>query len=384
MAKFFVRTAGKDGLGLTNEIIRHTYEFAELVRGRKIETQGGDKCVFHALLRKGANKGFTGPYKPRKVSEPQHMVPGEQPWSVYEASAHVEDIEAALNAGSFEKLFGLMEVRLEAMHTEAAEDMEETWWDEVGGEDKMSADDPPFPGLKSHVTRNGYAVDGTTTVAGIDAAVDARWLNRYCGPEGSNLNKTFAHDADDGITAAEELRRKMKKMARLIRYKSPNGANFAHEDKKELLSLQKIYADEIAWDALEQTADVLGHGSDHMTPKELDRPEPTFRGIPITWIEDLGVGAGGLPAYVMSSAGANTSRGEFGGGDFPNTGELYMINTGHLRPVFREGHTPLRKPLHFLWEQQLMVQLFRWLLTTVCRSRQRQGVIWGFAPYGAT
>jgi hypothetical protein len=378
LALYFAQKFGKDGLGMTNEIIRQTYHFADLMRHKRKLVQGGQKVVIHTLLRKGVVKGFVAPYDVREVRETQHTVAGEVDWSVYEWLWNIEDIEALLNgADRMTKIFGLAEVRQEAGMTEAANDFEEFWWNAVGNADKLGQPRAPFPGQKYWITRDGYHVDGSPSVAGINVDTDPRWLNRYVGPHGHNLTPDFSHNSAETLANGNLLRRFMKKANRYIRFMSPNQAKMALDDKKLALMEQKIYADEIAYDVLEQTQDALAHGRDNLASKELDKPDPTFRGVSIDFVEDLGVGAGGLPPYVRSVA-TPSGRGTFAAGDYPNTGEVFMNNCRNLMVIGHEKAFPQRKPVEFDFKQQVAVQLIRHLMTTACNSRQRQCVLWGF------
>lgn len=381
LAAWFVRKFKASGLGLVNAIARRTYYFAEMMRSRDQHrlVQGGRRCEFHTLLRQGGVHGFVGPYTVRQVKQPQHLVMGFNDWSFYEWNAHIEDIEAHLNRGDIEKLMDLLEVRIEAVTTEAANELEESWLDPVGNADRLTSETPPFPGAKYHVTRDGHHVNGESVVSGINVANDPRWLNKYCGPLGSNLTAGGEHDPSDTITSAAQILRKVRKMNRYVKFASPNGTKYAPDDKKLMVAKQKIICDEMTYEAWEEIQDALGHGEDNLKPAELQKPDPHWRGIPLEWSESLGLGSAGLPAYVHSSV-ADPGRGAFSAGEYPNTGELYMLNFSHLQLIGLEGVFPERKPLEFLFDQQLMVQLFRLGCTTVCTDRQRQGVIWGYGP----
>jgi len=384
LAAFLAKKYGPDGFGFTNEIVRNTYEFGDLIRGgdAKIELQGGESVEFHTLLRKGIVRGFVGPFDVREVRQSQHAVKGSNDWSVYEWNWNIEDIESHLQKGGLETILKLAQLRQEAGHSECAEELEETWWQAAGNAHLLAGERPPFPGVKYHVTRDGYHVDGSSTVSGISVATDTRWLNRYCGPYGSNLNKAFTHDTTDSITSASQLLRKIKKAMRFVKFASPNGAMYATDDKKAMLAKQKIYVDDIAYDAIEQIQEALAHGNDNLKSSETALAEPTFRGVPFIRIEDLGVGSGGLPSQVHTAV-PDPGRGAFVATNHPNTGECYLVNLNHFKVVGLEGVFPLRKPSHFDFKQQVLIQLYRWMMTTVCRSRQRQCVIWGFGPLQA-
>ncbi|MGH6891294.1 MAG: hypothetical protein ACREEP_03440, partial [Dongiaceae bacterium] len=367
-------------VGLTNNIVRNTYHFGDLMKSHALKVQGGRNCIFSTLLRKNAVHGFVAPYDVREVRETQGYVEGNNPWSFHEGSWSIEDLEDHLNDGDQSKIFDLAEAKEEQSITESAEELEETWWDPVGAADRLGSTRPPFPGVKYHVTRNGYHVDGTPTVSGINAKSDVRFSNRYIGPLGSNLNKGFTHDTTDTLTSGNQIREKMRKAIRYCRFMSPNGANLADDDKKLAVNMQKIYADEIAYDAIQKTGDALGHGNESIAPKELERPAPIFMGVPVDWVEDLGVGTGGLPSYVRSSGSAETDRGVFSAGQYPSTGEVFMLNLRNLRVIGKEGVFPLIKPPVYIPQQQAMFRLIRHCLSTVCTMRQRQVAMWGFSP----
>src|SRR3990172_579188 len=178
---------------MSNELVRNTYEFEKLCR-KKVAFKGGKRLEFDTLLRRSNIGGFSSAWKVRQVEQRQHNVRGIVDWSVYENSIELEDIENLLSAGDGE-IFELEEERLEACRTEAWNDLESAMWDPVGNGDKLAAQDPPFAGLKYWVTRDGYNVDGTASVANVSVANDPRWANRFCGPIGSNLNVNGANGA---------------------------------------------------------------------------------------------------------------------------------------------------------------------------------------------
>jgi hypothetical protein len=365
---------------LTNELVRNTYEFGEMAASNKIMIDGGKDLTFHALIEANTMGRNVEPWEVRSPKQTNHLQSGSIDWSIFEADWAIEEIEQAINSGE-SKILSLVEANQEAMITSSQNLLEEQWWDENGGFDNYTDAKRPLMGVKAWVTRDGRGQGGSTTVFGINTTNFPRWVSRYVGPNGNNLYKDCADGtaAGDKLTSGAQLRGFMQRSMRYARFASPNGSKFSNNEtaKTELLKKQKIYADEIGYTVLERTGDALGHGSDHLKAAELDRPEPVFKGVPITFIEDLGLGSGGIP-----TAGAH---GDIGGGTltaaaYPNTGEVFMMNLNFFKIGGLENNLPLRKKLVFLDLQQILWQLYRWIMQTICISRQRQVGLWGFSP----
>ena len=369
----------KRGLAMTNELLRNSYVFSGLMDD-KIDVQGGNTCQFDCLMRKSGNVGFASAGKTREVKSSKHNVRGSANWSVFETGFTIDDIEDLLNSGEFQ-IFDLIAQREEGMLTEGHNLLEETFFDSVGNADRISGEDPPFQGLKFHVTRHGRHVDGSSTVNGVDTALDKRWLNRYCGPLGSNFNKDFTDSTAETITSGNQLLDKVEKALMYCRFKSPNDLKMGQDDKvKAMIAKQKIWVDMIGYEALRVAQRAIGNGRDQIQPEEMVVVgEPTIRGLPVTWIEDLGLGSGGVPSYCNSvSAGSGATA--VVAGAYANTGECFLVNQANLKVI---GHTkafPQKKPMQFLAKEQVAWQLMRWLMSVVCNSRQRQCCIWGFTP----
>lgn len=370
--KYFSKPGAE--LKLTNELLKNRYEFGELM-GQAIKVDQGKQIHFDTLIRTGGNVGYVAPGTKREARAAQHVLRGTVPWSFFEGSFQVEETEVMLNEGGQQQLFSLMDTRLEGMLTEAHNHLEDDWFHEVGGMDSWASDERPIAGLKAWVTRHGYHVDGSAEVFGLNVLTDPRWLNRYVGPLGSNLNTDLSHVSGDTITSANALRKMMKKAMRYCKFASVAGLKFAQDDtKKQQLRSQKIWVDEIGYEALEAIQDALGHGRDRISPEEINCPDPTFGGIPIVWIPQLGLGSAGIPTYAK----VNTVRGDLSSGGYTYTGELFICNLLNLRMWGHKSAMPLRKKLEFLPETQVLWQLFRWFMNSVCNSRQRQCCIWGF------
>lgn len=365
---------------LTNELLQNNYEFADLMAANPIKLQGGERIHWDVLIRRSDAAGFVAPWSVREVRQPQHLEQGTIDWSFFETHWAIEETEQMLNAGPA-KLLDLMEVRQEGAITEAHNTLEDIFWDALGNFFNLGQENNPFPGIKSWITRDGVAVDGSASVFGVSTTTYPKWLSRYCGPLGSNLNRDLAHDANDGITSANQLLRKMKKALRYCRFASPNGLKFAQDDKKaNLIRSQKIWCDEIAMDAYQAIQEAVGHGNEAVGPKELDKGDPVFRGIPLTFVEQLGLDAAGLP----TQAAHNSGRGNLVAGQYGHTGEMFMVPLKNFRVILHDEMSPLRPKLALLETQRVFWQLLRWALTLVCNSRQRCVYLWGFSPLTTT
>lgn len=362
---------------VTNEVLRHSYAYADILKMNPLKVEGGVDIKFDAILTASGLFKFTAPMEVRQPKLSDHTRRGTVPWSFSEFGVTVSDVEEALNEGKY-KIFDVLENRTEAAWTDAGNSMETTWWDEVGNYDHVGEDNAPFWGMKAWVTRDGLAVDGSATLAGISTTTHPRWLSRFAGPLGNNLNPSFTHDAG-ALTSAVQLRKYMKRAWRYCRFKSPNGTQYAQDDTRaSALKDHKIYVDEIGYDALERTQDAIGHGNDRVAPAELDKPDPTFKGIPATFIEDLGLGSGGVPTYAAHASSGSTT---ITAATYPNTGECFMTNMSNFKPFMKSGWNPKKMPTEFIALQQCFWTLFKYMMGTVCNSRQRQCCLWGFAPF---
>ncbi len=373
------------GLKMTNEIMRNDYEFGGMMED-KIELQGGGAVKFDTLLRKSGNTGFASAGKTRTFASSQHNVKGQTHWSVYEAGFLVDDIEELLNgeADPFQ-IFDLIPQKEAGMMTEAHNELEETYFHETGNAELVTGDDPPFFGLKALVTRDGRAVDGTSTVLNINTSTDKRWLNRYCGPLGSNLNPTFAHTTTDAITSANQLLAKIEKALRFCQFKGITQLKFVQDDKaKDILKKQRILADEMSYEAIKAIQKAIGNGRDQIAAEEMVAPDPVIKGLPVVWCSALGLGAT-MPTYVHSQV-VDAGGGSITGGatTYANTGEVYLVNQANLRVIGHKRAFPQKKPMAFIVEKQAILQLFRWMLAVVCNSRQRQCCIWGYSGLKAS
>lgn len=364
-------------VGMTNELCRLSYTFSDLMAKNPLTYDGGPTLKFDALVKGGTAGGFVAPMTVRDPKLTQHTVRGEIDWSFYEKHITVEETEQALNGGDT-KIFDVYQTRMEAMTTEGANELEATWLDSIGNIDHVGDEAPVFPGLKQFITRDGLAIDGSATKFGISTTTYPRWLNRYMGPLGGNLNANFDHDTNQTITSGNDLVTAIEKMFRFTGFKAPKGAQMAKDDSaRDLRKTQKIYCDEIGYSSLQKLQKGLGHGDDQIRPAELMRDAPTIFQIAVEFIEDLGLGSGGIPTEAAHASRGSTT---LTAADYANTGEIYFLNTAYWWICFLEGWNPKRKPTAFLELQQCLWTLFRWILTPFCKSLSRQGVIWGFSP----
>jgi hypothetical protein len=370
---------------LTNDIVGQTDEFGELIRSDAIKLDGGRSLTFKTMLRKSGNVGFVYPYKQRTVSPSQHLVEGTVPWTFYEGRMVIEETEELLNEGRG-KLFDLTEVALEGMKTEAASDMEDYWFDPAGNADEQDLEDRPFYGLLAWLTLMGMAAkSSTTSVAGIDVAADARWSSRFACPLGHNLTDDLSMVTGETLTSANDLRKYIKKAARYAAFASPAGLKWAQNDtggdrgRFNAMRKQKIYANELAYEALEAMQLALAHGVEQVSPREIDLEGPKVGGIPVVWAPKLGFGTTGLPSWLACTTPASRGSLTLTAGTYANTGMVAVVNLKNFKVFGHRKAMPLIKP--FMWHDdiQAAVKTVKWFLNTVCTSRMRQTLLWGFS-----
>ena len=364
------------GVGITNEMCKHSYTFSELMGSNPLAFDGGPTLKFDALVKGGTEGGFVAPMTQRNPKLTKHTVRGEIKWSFYERGVTVEETEQQLNGGPT-AIFKVYETRMEAMKTESANELEEKWLDPVGNIDRIHDAAPVFAGLKQHITRDGLAIDGNASVFGISTTTYPSWLNLYIGPLGGNCNKTHTHDVTQAITSANQLVDAIETMWKWAKFKAPKGLEMAKDDTAvDPRKAFKIIIDDIADVALKKLLRGLGYGDDQIRPNEVLRDTPTIHGITPMFSEDLGLDSNGIPSLAAHASRGGTT---LTAGDYPNTGEIYFLNTMYWWICSQEGWTPNRKKTEWIALQQCLWTLWRWILTPFCKSRQRQGVIWGFS-----
>lgn len=357
---------------LTNDLVRNSYQFAEMLQGDKLELQGGPAVDFNCILDEDDNSTFVDPYDTRQVKKTQHTRKGKVDWSFFETSVTWSDEEKGLQEGEF-KIFDRIETETDAQIAQAYNRLEATAFEATGNFASITGPAKKFPGYKYWVTRTGKAVDAGNTVAGIDTSLSPRYKSRYAGPKGNNLTKDRSDDTSRTLTSANQLLVFMRRAWRYANFRKPPGTKMAVDDSPiaKDIKAQKIYADEIAYDAMEELLSARNRADD-MANKETDIDAPVWRGIPLDFVEDLGLDSNGVPA-AAAGGGINS-------GDYPNTGELMMLKLRYFKPIVHANASPRKMPVEFLPLQQCWYLLFKWWLSMVCTSRMRQVLLWGFSP----
>lgn len=376
-------------LGWVNDFVPRTFLVGKLLRRAKASEDGGLNITFDVDLEAGAQPQWVGPYEELSFATTTPPQRGSVPWRFLQHAWTKSLHEIDLNKGDKVVVIDLLQQAKEKINTSAVAMLEDTFMAKDGNQDhdEGGAQFLKPLGLRYWGTIDGLHITGSTsrTVGGINPNTYANWKNEYINPYTSSDMGTTGK-----ITSIRDLPTAFERMAARMRFeaidvwgnlaKDVKHADTMDPDGKQspddLLIVQDYRSNILL-------RDIFFDNRDDVSRDNQFRGRPTWKGIPVDWDQNLGLGTYG---YAKDSAGntlwTHSDTTNYVAGNWVNGGESYFVNTKYARMMVHNKHMPFIKDPYI--PQGRFQLAFEWDFWTQLMFRSRRRGIGAIIGYSTT